>query len=153
MHLPLRARFGPILAAIGLTAALLVPGVAATAAEGDDPLVLTAGTDQDLQVLNPFNSVVVADFEVFTLNYDLLVNFGADLEPVPGFAESWSSSNEGKTWTFKIRPDMKWSDGEPATSEDARYTYQLVLDAVEKSNASEDGYYLGAGYLEPYLTN
>ena len=43
---------------------------------------------------------------------------------------------------------MKWSDGEPATSEDARWTYQLVLDAV----ASEAGY-LGSGYLEPYLTN
>ena len=52
------------------------------------------------------------------------------------------------THTFKIRPDMKWSDGEPATSEDARYTYQLVLDGV----ASERGY-IGSGYLEPYLTN
>ncbi len=52
------------------------------------------------------------------------------------------------THTFKIRPDMTWSDGTPATSEDARYTYQLVLDAV----ASETGY-IGSGYLEPYLTN
>jgi peptide/nickel transport system substrate-binding protein len=43
---------------------------------------------------------------------------------------------------------MKWSDGEPATCEDARWTYQLVLDAV----ASEAGY-IGSGYLEPYLTN
>jgi peptide/nickel transport system substrate-binding protein len=48
---------------------------------------------------------------------------------------------------------MKWSDGEPATSEDALYTYQLVIDAAAKSEASEDGYYLGQGYLEPYLTN
>ena len=43
-------------------------------------MILRAGTDQDLQVLNPFNSVVVADFEVYTLNYDLLVGFGQDLE-------------------------------------------------------------------------
>jgi peptide/nickel transport system substrate-binding protein len=93
----------------------------------------------------------VADFEVFTLNYDLLVNFGQDLEPVEGFATSWTQ--DGTKWTFKIRPDMKWSDGEPATSEDALYTYQLVIDAAAKSEASEDGYYLGQGYLEPYLTN
>ncbi len=33
------------------------------------------------------------------------------------------------SWTFKIRPDMKWSDGQPATSEDARWTFQLDLDA------------------------
>ena len=43
---------------------------------------------------------------------------------------------------------MVWSDGEPATCEDARWTYQFVLDAV----ASETGY-VGSGYLEPYLTN
>ena len=43
---------------------------------------------------------------------------------------------------------MKWSDGEPATAQDALWTYQLVLDAV----ASEAGY-VGSGYLEPYLTN
>jgi peptide/nickel transport system substrate-binding protein len=137
--------------AVGLVLSTILPGASATAAEGD--LVLRAGTDQDLQVLNPWNSVVVADFEVFTLNYDLLVNFGTNIEPVPGFAESWTQSTDGKTWTFKIRPGMKWSDGQPATSEDARWTYQLVLDAVAKSDASTDGYYLGQGYLEPYLTN
>ena len=52
------------------------------------------------------------------------------------------------THTFKIREGMTWSDGQPATSEDARWTYQLVLDAV----ASEAGG-LGSFYLEPYLTN
>lgn len=147
MRQPLRTRMARALAALGLALSVILPGaVATTAAEGD--LILRTGTDQDLQVLTPWNSVVVADFEVFTLNYDLLVNFGADIEPVAGFAESWTASPDGKTWTFKIRPGMKWSDGQPATSEDARWTYQTVLDAV----ASDRGY-LGEGYLEPYLTN
>ena len=135
------------LAALVLTIATLLPG-GVLAAEGDDPLVLRAGTDQDLQVLNPFNSVVVADFEVFTLNYDTLVGFGQDLEPSPGFAESWTTSEDGLTWTFKIRPGMQWSDGQPATAEDARWTYQLVLDAAQ----TEVGY-LGQGYLDGYITN
>jgi peptide/nickel transport system substrate-binding protein len=151
MRQPLRHRLARALAVSGLVLSTILPAATTSAAEGD--LVLRAGTDQDLQVLNPWNSVVVADFEVYTLNYDLLVNFGADLEPVPGFAESWTTSSDGKFWTFKIRPGMKWSDGQPATAEDVRYTYQLVLDAVAKSDASEDGYYLGQGYLEPYLTN
>jgi peptide/nickel transport system substrate-binding protein len=146
MRPPLRAWLARAFVAVGLVLSTILPGASASAAAGD--LVLRAGTDQDLQVLNPFNSVVVADFEVFTLNYDLLVNFGPDIEPAPGFAESWTQSTDGKTWTFKIRPDMKWSDGQPATSEDARYTYQTVLDGV----ASERGY-LGEGYLEGYLTN
>ena len=152
MRPPLRTRAMRALVALGLALSTLLPGAALIgAAEGD--LVLEPGTDQDLQVLNPWNSVVVADFEVFTLNYDLLVNFGQDLEPVPGFAESWTPSRTARPGRSRSGPDMKWSDGEPATSEDARYTYQLVLDAAAKSEASEDGYYLGQGYLEPYLTN
>jgi peptide/nickel transport system substrate-binding protein len=149
MPAPVRARAVRIVALLALVGGLLAPGaVPALGAEGDEPLVLTAGTDQDLQVLNPWQSVVVADFEVFTLNYDLLVGFGQDLEPVEGFAESWTQSSDGLTWTFKIRPGMLWSDGQPATAEDARWTYQLVLDAAE----TETGY-LGQGYLDGYITN
>ena len=148
MRLPLRARAARTTAALALTIGLLVPGSGAALAADGDPLVLRAGTDQDLQVLNPWNSVVVADFEVYTLNYDLLVGFGQDLEPVPGFAESWTTSEDGLTWEFKIRPDMLWSDGEPATAEDARYTFQLVLDGLDTENG-----YLGEGYLDGYLTN
>jgi peptide/nickel transport system substrate-binding protein len=142
MRSPLHARAARLLVAIGLAFSTLLPGVMHVAAA--DPVVLKVGTDQDLQVLNPFNSVTVADFEVFTLNYDLLANFGPDLSPVPGFAESWKQ--DGTTWTFKIRPGMKWSDGQPATSEDARYTFQLVLDSPNTKRT-----YLGQGYLEPYL--
>jgi peptide/nickel transport system substrate-binding protein len=146
MRLPLRARLGRAFVAAGLVAALLLPAAIPTTAQSVN--VIRVGTDQDLQVLNPWSSILVVDYEVFTLNYDLLVGFGQDLEPVAGFAETWSSSTDGMTHTFKIRPNMTWSDGTPATSEDARWTYQLVLDAV----ASERGY-LGSGYLEPYLTN
>jgi peptide/nickel transport system substrate-binding protein len=145
MPLSLRGRMARVLASAALAAALVIP--AAVPVGAAEPII-RAGTDQDLQVLNPWHSITVVDYEIFTLNYDLLVGFGQNLEPVPGFAESWSSSDDKMTHTFKIRPGMKWSDGEPATSEDARYTYQLVLDGI----ASERGY-IGSGYLEPYLTN
>jgi peptide/nickel transport system substrate-binding protein len=151
MRSSFRARFARIGAAAMLALASLGPAAAPSAAA--DPLVLRAATDQDVGVLNPFNSVTVADFEAFTLNYDLLVNFGQDLEPVAGFADSWTPSADGLTWTFHIRDGMKWSDGIAATSEDALYTYQLILDATAKSAATPDGYYLGQGYIEPYLTN
>lgn len=129
-----------------LVAGLLAPAAApATAAE---PLVLRIGTDQKLETLNPWHSVTVADYEVFQLQYDLLVSFGQDLSPAPGFADRWESSPDALTHTFHIREGMTWSDGEPATCEDARWTFQFVLDVV----ASETGY-VGSGYLEPYLTN
>jgi peptide/nickel transport system substrate-binding protein len=144
MRPSLRARVARLIAAAALIAAVVVPaGAPASAA---DPLVLRAGTTQTLQSLNPWNVVEVIDFEVMTLNYDTLVGFGKDLEPVPGFAESWTRSADGHTWTFKIRAGMKWSDGQPATSEDARWTMQYVLTATKAERV------LGLGYLEPYQT-
>ena len=49
-----------------------------------EPLILRVGTDQKLETLNPWHSVTVADYEIFQLQYDLLVGFGQNLEPVPG---------------------------------------------------------------------
>ena len=144
MRVPLRGRLARTLAAFGL-AATLIPPVAATTTAAD-PLILRAGTTQTVQGLNPWSVVDVVDFEIMTLNYDTLVGFGQDVQPVPGFAESWTRSADGLTWTFKIRAGMKWSDGQPATSEDARWTMQYVLDATTAGRT------LGLGYLEPYQT-
>jgi len=139
-----RGRLPRVIAAGALAASLLLPAAAAPAA-GADPLVLRAGTDQKIKSLNPYAAVVVAEYEAFTLNYDLLVNFGADMEPVPGFASTWTQSADGTTWTFTIDPNLKWSDGTPATAEDARWTYQLMLDAAA------DEVTLASGYLDGYL--
>lgn len=46
---------------------------------------------------------------------------------VPGVAESYELSEDGKTYTFKLRPDAKWSDGEALTSEDFAYSWKRVL--------------------------
>ena len=146
MRLPVRARAARVLALLVIVGAVVAP---ATVVRAADPLILKAGTTQTLQSLNPWNVVEVIDFEVMTLNYDLLVGFGPNNEPVPGFAESWTRSADGLTWTFKIRPGMKWSDGQPATSEDARWTMQYVLDATSHK---PDPVTLGLGYLEPYQT-
>lgn len=145
MRAPVSHRFVHLLAALGLAGALLLPALAVPARAADEKLVLRAGTDQKIKSLNPYAAVVVAEYEAFTLNYDLLVNFGQNNEPVPGFAASWTQSADGNTWTFKIQPGLKWSDGTPATSEDARWTYQTMLDATAKEVT------LGSGYLDGYL--
>lgn len=146
MPLGSRARAVRLLAAFSLAGALLLPaGASATAA---DKMVLRVGTTQDLSSLNPWNAYLYVDYEAFQLNYDLLVGFGNDLQPVPGFATSWEqSATDPKTWTFKIRPGMKWSDGQPATSEDARWTIQFVLDG-DKAGAT-----IGYGYISAYVTS
>ena len=94
--------------------------------------------------MNPYATELFIGYEIFGLNYDLLVGYDQDTQPAPGYAASWTQ--DGTTWTFKIDPDLKWSDGTAATSEDARWTLQKLLDGQKA-----DGY-VGAGYLDPYLT-
>jgi peptide/nickel transport system substrate-binding protein len=146
MRSTMRVRVARVLGSGALIAALLLPAGTPAAAQGEH--VLRVGTTQDLDSMNPWQTALVVGFEVFTLNYDLLVNFGSNLEPVPGFAESWSQSADGLTWTFKMREGMLWSDGEPATAEDARWTLQFVLDGIN----SEDGF-IGLGYLDYYVAD
>ena len=49
---------------------------------------------------------------------DPLVKLGPDLEPVAMLAESWETSEDGKTVTFHLRDDGAWSNGDPVTAED-----------------------------------
>ncbi len=56
-----------------------------------------------------------------------LLTDAADAKPVPGAAESWTISDDGLTYTFKLR-DHKWSDGTPVTAEDFVYSWRRLLD-------------------------
>jgi peptide/nickel transport system substrate-binding protein len=145
MRAPVRHRFIRLLAALGLAGALLLPALAAPARAADGPLVLRVGTVQDLDSANPYQTLLVVGYEVFQLTYNLLVDFGPNLEPVPGFADTWERAADGKSWKFHIRTGMTWSDGKPATSQDACYSWGLAVAAIaDEAN-------IGAGYLDPGL--
>ena len=47
---------------------------------------------------------------------------------VPGLAESWTKSDDGLIYTFKLRPDLKFSDGKPVTAEDVKFSLTRVMD-------------------------
>jgi peptide/nickel transport system substrate-binding protein len=145
MRAPVRHRFVRLLAAMGLAGILVLPSLAVPARAADEKLVLRVGTTQDLDSINPYQTLLVSGYEVFQLTYNLLVDFGPNLEPVPGFADSWTHAADGASWTFHIRTGMKWSDGTPATAQDACYSWGLAVAAIA------DGANIGAGYLDPNL--
>jgi ABC-type transport system substrate-binding protein len=92
------------LAALALAlSALLVAGPPAPA-RAADPLVLKVGTTQDLEALNPFNVYQYIGYEVYYLNYDLLVGFGENNEPIPGFAESCRSPRTARRGRSRSGP-------------------------------------------------
>src|SRR3546814_211613 len=55
-----------------------------------------------------------------------LLTYGQDGRPIAGAAESWTISEDGKTYTFKLR-DHVWSDGTPVTAEDFVYAWRRIL--------------------------
>ncbi|HBJ29207.1 MAG TPA: peptide ABC transporter substrate-binding protein, partial [Cobetia sp.] len=67
------------------------------------------------QISGTWENDVVGDL------FEGLVTEAADGERIPGAAESWQISDDGKTYTFTLREDGKWSDGEPVTAEDFVY--------------------------------
>jgi peptide/nickel transport system substrate-binding protein len=111
--------------------------------------VLKIGWAQDPATLNPFTEVNEEGFNVWALNWDLLVNFSPeDLKPVPGIAESWEVSEDEKSVTFKLDPDAKWSDGTPITSTDVKwslenlgsegYNFSAYTDKVKSIETPDD---------------
>ena len=57
----------------------------------------------------------------------LLGNDPLTLDYIPGLADRWVISDDKKTFTFHISPKAKWSDGNPITAEDVRWTFQTIL--------------------------
>ena len=109
---------------VAVLAALLVAVVAAPA-RAQEPTAIKIGWEQDPQTLSPFTDQDEESFRLWAINYDLLVNFNAeDLSPAPGIAESWDVSDDQKTVTFTLAEGMQWSDGEPITSKDVKWSLE-----------------------------
>ena len=58
---------------------------------------------------------------------DGLVQFDSNMQVAPALAESWKVSKDGKTYTFKLRPGVKWSDGIPLKAKDFVYSWRRLL--------------------------
>jgi len=58
----------------------------------------------------------------------LVVKDPRTLEPLPGVAESWEISADGLVYTFHLRADARWSDGEPVTAQDFAWSFERLLD-------------------------
>src|SRR5262249_20912015 len=67
-----------------------------------------------------------------TASYEGLVRWDTEYNQViPNVAESWDVSDDGREFTFHLRPGMKWSDGVPFTADDIRFWYEDVANNTE----------------------
>lgn len=66
-------------------------------------------------------------------------------EPIPGLAQSYEMSPDGKTYTFHLRPNLAWSTGEPLTAADVVYSWIRTLKPTTASDYAEALFYLKNG--------
>ncbi|WP_067841391.1 ABC transporter substrate-binding protein [Amphibacillus sediminis] len=88
---------------------------------------------------NPWHPSAYAESNVINrVIFDGLTKFGKDGLPAPNLAENWEISDDGLVWTFNLRDDVNWHDGEPFTAEDVAFTFnEIVLDPdLGANNAS-----------------
>jgi len=89
---------------------------------------LRVGLSEDPPNMDPHQSVAAVDRQVFQNLYDKLVDINQDLEIIPMLATSWTISNGGRTYTFKLRPNVVFHDGTPFNAEAVRYNFERMLD-------------------------
>ncbi len=79
--------------------------------------------------MNPWHpNAFVESLFVNRVLFDGLAKPGKDLSPAPDLAKSWTVAADGLSWTFQLRDDAKWSDGQAITSDDVVFTFNdLVL--------------------------
>jgi peptide/nickel transport system substrate-binding protein len=81
------------------------------------------------EAVDPIRGQSTQERVIVHLTHDLLTGYRADdLGPRPELAGSWTCSDDGLTWTFRLQPGAIWQDGEPVTAQDVVFTYTWVMD-------------------------
>ena len=115
------------------------PPLVATCAPGIPGGRLVIAEPGDPKTFNPITENESSSRDIIRLLFAALL--GADSvtqEVEPGLAESWTNTPDGKTWTFKLRKGLRWSDGEPLTADDVIFTLNDVIYNPEIDNVTRD---------------
>jgi len=89
--------------------------------------VITINWGAEPPSLDPGLATDTTSSDVLLNIMDPLVKLGDNLEPVPNLAESWDVTNGGKTVTFHLRNDGKWTNGDPVTAKDYEWSWKRTI--------------------------
>ena len=110
--------------------------------------MIRRGTSQSRQILklnlpngeptslDPAKAFDAESMEVVNALFEGLMRLDENHQPKPAVAEKVDVSPDGLTYTFTLRTDVKWSNGEPLTAHDFEYAWKRVLDPKTASSAA-----------------
>lgn len=91
------------------------------------PITLVVALNSDPGAMNPAVTTSGATHPVTDQIFNGLVGLDEQLTPVPELAERWAVEDDGRTYRFALRRDVKWHDGQPFTSADVKFTFEQAL--------------------------
>jgi peptide/nickel transport system substrate-binding protein len=98
----------------------------------------------DPKTFNPITGNEASSEEIYRHLFAGLLGLDESSQQIgPGLAESWTNAADGKTWTFKLRKNLRWSDGEPLTADDVVFTWNDVIYNTNIDNVTRDGFIIG----------
>ncbi|ENQ3107919.1 oligopeptide transport system substrate-binding protein [Bacillus sp. 491mf] len=90
--------------------------------------VLSLVETQEIPTMDSSKATDAVSFLALNNVMEGLYRLDKDQKPTPGVAESYKKSDDGKKYTFKLRKDAKWSNGDPVTAKDFVFAWQRLLD-------------------------
>jgi len=95
---------------------------------GDAEGILHFGNGTEPQALDPHTTTGIPEYHIQEALLEGLASKDPEtLDPIPGVAESWDISEDGRIYRFHLRADARWSDGTPLTAEDFRWSWWRAL--------------------------
>jgi peptide/nickel transport system substrate-binding protein len=131
-----------LLAALLVAAVVTMSAGAAAAAQhrnAGGSGILRVGTTSYIDSLSPFNYIEAQSTTAMEMIYPQLVQYLYGPHGyyfAPDWATSWTTSKDGKTWTFHLHANTKWSDGQPLTAADAAWDINTIVKHASGSTAA-----------------
>jgi oligopeptide transport system substrate-binding protein len=124
---------GVIAATVILIGCLLISGCGQGVPDTDQAVeegILLFGNGAEPKTLDPQRATGVTENKIISALIEGLITYhpSDDNIPEPGVAERWERDETATTWTFFLRKDALWSNGDPVTAEDFQYAYKRMLD-------------------------
>ena len=111
----------------GLATGCGTPGGGSSDGDSSDGKVFRYAVNTLPTTFDPTKGQTIGDNEIqHAITQGLTRNTAGDVKP--GIAESWDESEDGLTYTFHLRKDAKWSDGEPITAGDFEYSWKRLVN-------------------------
>ena len=134
-----------VAAALGLQACVTAGAYFGATTPPTDKTLIVANQSEP-RSLDPHKTAGVPEANVMLNLYDCLTTYDPQTaEPIPCIATSWEHNADASVWTFHLRPEATWTDGNPLTAEDFVYSWRRIIDPATASPYANLLYYVKNG--------